>query len=119
MFKCFFKKKEKEKEEVVEQVVEIRPEKISTENLEKHLPEDWKLEGMQDRYKLYAEIPDHGTVCIIYESFHYYHPSWQIDIPDETKLAINSVILKSKKSAEIEFQDKISKLKELVMKETN
>jgi hypothetical protein len=120
MFKCFFKKKEKEEVEVVEQVVEILPEKISTENLQKHLPKNWKLEIEQGRHRLYVEIPSHGLTKIIFEtSYREIPPNWQIDLDDETKLAINSVILKSKKSAEMEFQDKISKLKELAMKEPN
>ena len=117
MFNIFFKKKEEE--EVVEQVVEIRPEKISTENLQKHLPEDWKLESEQGRHHLHVEIPCHGLTKIIFETVHLNEPCWQIGMDDETKLAINSVILKSKKSAEIELQDKMSKLKELAMKETS
>jgi hypothetical protein len=118
MFNMFFKKKEEEEEEVIEQVVKILPEEISMENLEKHLPENWKLESEQGRYHLYAEIPSHGLTKIIFQYFSHHPPSWQIGMDDETKLAINAVILKSKKSAEMELQDKISKLKELAMKET-
>jgi hypothetical protein len=107
----FFKKK-------IEQVAKIQPARISTINLEKHLPNGWILTNTKWAYTLRIAVGHYGLLEIIRESRRCDTiPKWETDIDDETKLAINLTIANSVKKVEKAYEDQMSLLKKYVMKE--